>query len=90
MRVIWTPQALQDRIDIWDYIAAENPRAAIRMDQLFSDTASRLADHPKLGSNGKISGTRELVPHESYRFVYEISAGAGPHGTTLAAAPASR
>ncbi len=24
------------------------------------------------GRAGKISGTRELVPHESYRLVYEI------------------
>lgn len=72
MRVIWTPEALQDRTDIWDYIAADNPRAAARMDELFSDAAARLADHPKLGRPGKIQGTRELIPHESYRLVYEI------------------
>ena len=73
MRVIWTPEALQDRADVWDYIAADNPRAAARMDELFSDAAARLADHPKLGRPGKIQGARELVPHESYRLVYEIS-----------------
>jgi toxin ParE1/3/4 len=72
VRVIWTPEALQDRTDIWDYIAADNPRAAARMDELFSDAAARLADHPKLGRPGKIQGTRELIPHESYRLVYEI------------------
>ncbi len=42
------------------------------MDALFSDAATRLADHPKLGKSGKIPGTRELIPHESYRLVYEI------------------
>ena len=42
------------------------------MDALFSDAATRLADHPKLGKPGKIPGTRELIPHESYRLVYEI------------------
>ena len=73
MRVLWTPEALQDRADIWDYIAADNPRAAARMDALFSETAARLADHPKLGRQGKTPGTRELIPHESYRLVYEIS-----------------
>ena len=31
-----------------------------------------ISDHPKLGKPGKISGTRELIPHESYRLVYEI------------------
>jgi toxin ParE1/3/4 len=72
VKVFWTPQAEQDRTDIWLHIAADNLRAAVRMDELFSDAAARLADHPKLGRPGKISGTRELVVHESYRLVYEI------------------
>jgi toxin ParE1/3/4 len=72
VRVVWTPAAQQDRVDLWDYIAAENPRAAARMDELFSEAAASLADHPMLGRPGKISGTRELIPHESYRLVYEI------------------
>jgi plasmid stabilization system protein ParE len=42
------------------------------LDALFSDAAARLVDHPKLGKAGKIPGTRELIPHESYRLVYEI------------------
>lgn len=57
---------------MWDYISADNPRAAARMDALFSDAAARLAVHPMLGRPGKIPGTRELIPHESYRLVYEI------------------
>ncbi len=61
MRVIWTNEALQDRADVWDYMAADNPQAVVRMDELFSDAAARHADHPK------------LVRHESYRLVYEIS-----------------
>jgi addiction module RelE/StbE family toxin len=73
--VVWTPEAEQDRSDIWDYIAADNPDAAVRIDELFSDAADRLATHPKMGSTGKIPGTRELIPHESYRLVYEIDAG---------------
>ena len=72
MRVVWTPEAQQDRVDLWGYIAAENPRAAARMDELFSEAAASLADHLMLGRPGKISGTRELIPHESYRLVYEI------------------
>lgn len=73
MRVIWTPEAQQDRADIWDTIAADNPRAAARMDALFSDAAAALAAHPKLGRLGIIAGTHELIPHESYRLVYEIA-----------------
>ncbi|MBK9572427.1 MAG: type II toxin-antitoxin system RelE/ParE family toxin [Rhodoferax sp.] len=72
MSVFWAPQAQQDRSDIWDYIAADNPRAAVKMDELFSEAVARLAEHPKLGRAGRIAGTRELIPHESYRLVYEI------------------
>lgn len=72
VKVIWTPEAEQDRADIWDYIVAESPRAAIRMDELFSESAARLARYPRLGKAGQIPGTRELIPHESYRLVYEL------------------
>lgn len=72
MKVIWTPQAQQDRADIWDYIAVDNPRAALGMDLLFRDAAARLAAYPKMSKAGRIAGTRELIPHESYRLVYEV------------------
>jgi addiction module RelE/StbE family toxin len=72
VKVVWTPEALQDRREVWDYIASDNMRAAAKMDALFSDAAARLADHPMLGQAGKIHGTRELIPHKSYRLVYEI------------------
>jgi addiction module RelE/StbE family toxin len=72
--LIWTPEALQDRFDIWDYIATDNPHAAARMDELFSEAANRLIQHPRLGRTGKVPGTRELVAHEHYILVYEIDA----------------
>lgn len=65
MQVIWTPEALQDRLDIWEYIATDNPRAAVHMDELFS------ADFPDKGRLGAVAGTRELIPHENYRLVYQ-------------------
>ena len=74
MKVIWTPEAEQDRAHIWGTIVAENPRAAEKMDRLFSDAAARLAGQPFMGQAGKISGTREWIPHKSYRLVYEVSA----------------
>lgn len=72
MKVVWTPGALQDRLDIWDYIALDNPPAAARMDESFSGAASQLERHPALGRSGRIPGTRELFPHETYRLVYEV------------------
>lgn len=72
MKVLWTPQAYQDRADIWDFIAAENPGAAARMDNLFSSAAESLSDFPLRGRAAMIPGTRELIPHESYRLIYEV------------------
>jgi len=72
VKVIWTPEAEQDRTDIRDHIATDNPSAASRMDRRFGEAAAKLADFPMLGRPGKIPGTRELIPHENYRLVYEI------------------
>ncbi len=49
MKVRWMAAARQDRADIIDYIAVENPRAALKMDDLFSEAAKRLGEFPKLG-----------------------------------------
>ena len=42
------------------------------MDEIFSDVTVRFTQHPMLGKLGTIPGTRELIPHESYRLVYQI------------------
>ncbi|MED5609005.1 type II toxin-antitoxin system RelE/ParE family toxin [Pseudomonas sp. JH-2] len=72
MKVLWTPQAEQDRSDIWDYIAVDNPSAAVRMDELFSRMAGALTQFPQRGKPGRIPGTRELIPHEHHRLVYQV------------------
>lgn len=72
MKVRWTPEAQDDRAQIFDYIAADSPRSAVKMDELFSKAAARLADHPEIGRTGRILGTREVIPHKSYCLVYEI------------------
>jgi addiction module RelE/StbE family toxin len=74
MRVRWTLCAERDRADIVDLIAQDNPLAAIRIDELFGDAVGQLAEHPLLGQAGQIPGTREFIPHESYRLVYEVQA----------------
>ena len=33
MKVIWTLEAEQDRFDVWNYIATDNPRAGVRRDE---------------------------------------------------------
>jgi addiction module RelE/StbE family toxin len=76
MKVFWASSAEQDRADIIDFISQDNPLAAVRMDELFAAAANRLAEHPLVGRTGQIPGTRELMPHESYRMVYEVQGDA--------------
>ncbi len=72
MRLFWTPEAVQDRYDIYDYIEADNPSAALSLDELFSDKANYLIDHPGLGRKGRVPETRELVMHRNYILIYWI------------------
>lgn len=72
MIVIWSPQAIEQRRTIYRYILQDNAGAAISMDSLFREAAERLPGTPHMGRPGKIAGTRELIPHASYRIVYEI------------------
>jgi addiction module RelE/StbE family toxin len=73
MRVIWTPQAELDRLNIFHYIINDNEAAALRMDELFSQAGERLGKVPRMGRKGIIDGTREYIVHRNYRLVYEIS-----------------
>jgi len=72
VNVHWTPEALSDRDDIYEHIAADSPSAAERMDVMFCNAADRLADHPYMGRRGELPGTRELFPHKNYRLVYAV------------------
>ncbi|MCL2658884.1 MAG: type II toxin-antitoxin system RelE/ParE family toxin [Betaproteobacteria bacterium] len=71
MHLFWTPEAIQDREDIYDYIEADNPTAALDLDELFEEKAALLVNHPNLGRSGRASGTRELVAHRNYLLIYD-------------------
>ena len=72
MRLVWTPQALDDRDAISAYIAAGNPRAAAKMDALFDAQALKLLANPRIGPPGVALGTRELMPHKSNRLIFTV------------------
>ena len=72
MKLAWTRLALNDRQAIRSYIAQDNPIAALALDELFTEKASRLADHPGLGRPGRVSGTRELVVHQHDLMIYDL------------------
>lgn len=74
MKLVWTRPAQEDRRAIRDYIAGDNPIAALAMDELFSEKAARLANIPEMGKPGRVQGTRELVAHRSYILIYAVKA----------------
>lgn len=55
-------------------IEADNPRTALALDGLFTEKVSRLVDHPSIGRLGRMPGTRELVAHQNYIIVYDVTA----------------
>jgi len=72
MKIIWTPVAEHQRAEIFDYIAADSPRAAGRMNTLFANAANSLTIFPERGKPGHLPGTRELFPHQNYRLIYKV------------------
>ncbi|MDO4682472.1 MAG: type II toxin-antitoxin system RelE/ParE family toxin [Lautropia sp.] len=73
MRLCWTPEAVRDREDIYAHVEADNPIAALALDELFSEKARYLTDHPGLGRMGRVAGTRELVVHRNYVLIYDLA-----------------
>lgn len=73
MRLVWARQAHADRKKIREYIVQHAPAAALALDELFSEKASLLLDHPNLGRTRRVPGTRELVAYRNYILVYDLS-----------------
>ena len=61
MKLTWSAFALSDRDAIFTYIEADNPSAAILVDERIVAAARRLTDFPASGRVGRIAGTRELA-----------------------------
>jgi toxin ParE1/3/4 len=61
LKLIWNPQAYDDRAAIMDYIAQDSPAAALDIDEAIEHQADSLIQHPEIGRHGRVRGTRELV-----------------------------
>ena len=72
MRLIWTLASETDRINIFQYIAANNPSAAFALEEIIEERADQLLDFPEMGRAGLSPDTRELTVHPNYRLVYEL------------------
>ncbi len=61
MRLVWTRLAVEDREQIFDYIALDSPSAALAVDGALSKQLNLLKEFPEMGRSGRVEGTRELV-----------------------------
>lgn len=75
MRVHWRPLAESDRDAILDYIARDNPVAAVALGDTIDRRVAELPRHPHLYRGGRVRGTREMVVHSNYIVVYRIKRG---------------
>ncbi len=67
--------ALADRETIMDYIALDNPAAAIELDEEFEAKAEQARQRPTLYKPGRVRGTREIVVRPNYVMVYQVEDG---------------
>ena len=72
-RLQWRPLSLADRDAIMEYIARDNPTAAIDLDLQFEAKAESARQRPKLYRPGRMKGTREIVVRPSYVMVYRVT-----------------
>ena len=73
MKFVWTASARRELREIVLHIWHDNPAAAKRMRVRIETTAAYLKTQPFMGRPGAIAGTREAIPHPSYRIVYQVS-----------------
>lgn len=78
MNIIWSPTARSKVKDILEYIAEDNPGAALTLIDQFEAKVEKLRENPESGrvlpelKNDKI---REIVVHKNYGVIYEITPG---------------
>ena len=73
MTIEWTVLALEDRDQIFAFIASENPLSAVSVDIEIEEQISQLVLFPKSGRIGRIEDTRELIINRTpYIAAYQI------------------
>ncbi|CAJ6801931.1 type II toxin-antitoxin system RelE/ParE family toxin [Burkholderia pseudomallei] len=77
MIVEWRALAREDRSNLFDFIAADNPTAALELDDRIERLTDALLDHPELYRAGRVRGTREMVLTPNYLLVYRVRKRAG-------------
>lgn len=75
MNIRWSALSIEDREVIFDYLLNLDPAAAIRIDLEIEQQVENLARFPKLGRDGRVADTRELVINRTpYIVAYSLDA----------------
>lgn len=72
MKLVWRPEAHDDRDRIMDRISQDNPVAAADLDEIFESKGEVARQRPTLYRKGKVEGTREIVAASNYIIVYML------------------
>lgn len=73
MKIDWRPRAERDLDSIVEYIADDNPEAAVAQVEEVYNQVEDLKEFPERGRRGRVKGTLELVVNRTpYIAVYRI------------------
>ncbi len=73
--LVWLQRAIQDRDAQIDYIAKDNPMAAVSQGDRIAEQIEILQQHPHMGRAGRKQGTRELVISRTpFIVIYRVKA----------------
>ena len=72
MKLVWRPEAHDDRDRIMDRISQDNPVAAADLDEIFESKGEVARQRSTLYRRGQVEGTREIVAASNYIIVYMI------------------
>jgi toxin ParE1/3/4 len=61
LTLYWTPAAVSHLRSTYEYVAQDNARAAQALIERILSVAERLRDFPRMGPEGRVEDTRELV-----------------------------
>jgi toxin ParE1/3/4 len=77
MRIVWSPTAISQLVEIRAYIEQDKPEAAFSIARIIVAAVDRLERNPRLGRPGRHPGTRELIiPGTPYLIPYRIDRNA--------------
>jgi toxin ParE1/3/4 len=73
MQIRWLRKGLRSLEQAYDFLAQENPEAAIQLVLKIRVATEKLANFPTMGRPGRVEGTKELVILGSpYLVIYRV------------------